>query len=89
MGFDTNLNPSKQMWDYMRGDITPLQVVCAIADKLAGFHISYSNNELLKDLSLLSKSGKPNKRARELMAWHIHNLYFKSLPNDLEIVEPR
>jgi len=88
----TELKPSKQMWKYWKGDITELLIVSSIADRMGGFHISYSSNELLKDLNLITKAGRPNKKARELVAWYLHEKYHKSIcpikvinPNTIDV----
>lgn len=67
------------MWKYMKGDITPLRIVSAIADRAGGFHISYSATEMLKDLYLLTPKDMPTKHARELVAWYLHEKYHKSI----------
>ena len=87
------LSPSKAMWDYYfeaswkRKQITPLSVCSAIADVLGGYHISYTAREVLKDLSLLDKKGKPNKKAREALCSYLHHNFHKSTP-PLKIVGP-
>lgn len=69
------LKPSKEIWDYTKGNITVLFVCSAIADKLGGFHISYTANEVLKDLGLLSNKGNPNKKAKEVLALYLHGRF--------------
>jgi len=88
-----NLSPSKAMWDYYfeaswkRKEITDLSVSSAIADLLAGYHISYTANEVLKDLDLLDAKGKPNKKAKEALASFLHGT-FHHQKSGLNIVPP-
>jgi hypothetical protein len=92
-GIVMELRPSKEMWDYYfeaswkRKEITPLSVCTAIADKLAGYHISYTANEVLKDLGLLTPKGTPNKLAKEALHTYLHYNFFKSI-KPLAIVPP-
>jgi hypothetical protein len=81
------LHPSRQIWDYFKGDITPLHVVSAVADVNAGYHISYSARELLKDLKMLSPMGKVNRKARLAVAHYLHAKHHKSI-EDLTVVQP-
>jgi len=73
------IKPSKEIWNYFKADITPLSVVSALADRCGGYHISYSANELLKDLRLLTSCGLPNKKGRQLVAWYLHEEYHGSI----------
>lgn len=59
----------------MEGDITALSVCSAIADKIGGFYISHTANEVLKDLGLLSNKGNPNKKAKEVLALYLHGRF--------------
>jgi len=70
-----NLYPSLSIWNYYNRDITTLEVVSAIADKMAGYYISYSATELLKDLKLLTKKGRPNKEAKEIVSAYLHEKF--------------
>lgn len=87
------LKPSKAMWEYYfkaqweRQNITPLSVASALADKLGGYHISYTANEVLKDLGLLTKSGRPNKEGREALAHYLHEKFHRGT-DGIKIVPP-
>ena len=54
--------PSKEIWDYYNRDgvsskgITLGLILSSIADVIAGYHISYSATELLKDLDFIKIS---------------------------------
>ena len=81
------------MWDYYfeaswkKKNITPLSVCSAIADVQAGYHISYTANEVLKDLGLLNAKGKPNKKALEALHTYLHFNFHGSV-RPLKIVPP-
>lgn len=81
------IKPSLEIWNYFKGDITSLQVVTYIADIIGGYHVSYSAKELLKDLKLLTKKGRPTKEARRLVAWYLHEKYHRSI-NPLVVIDP-
>ncbi len=81
------IKPSKEIWKYFNGDITPLQIVSAIADRYGGYHISYSANELLKDLGFLTLKGMPNKKGRELVAWYLHEKYHGTI-EEIVVINP-
>lgn len=87
MEINTELKPSLSMWKYWKGSITTLLIVSSIADRMGGFHISYSSNELLKDLKLVTSSGAPNKKAREIVAWYLHEKYHKSVC-PIKVIDP-
>jgi hypothetical protein len=74
------LEPSKDaMCLYLgyskRGVLTVLGLMSSITDLLAGNHISHTAKEALKDLKLLTPSGKPNKRAKEILAHYLHEKF--------------
>lgn len=83
------IKPSLKMWKYW-GDqkITPLMVVSSIADKKAGYHISYSAHELLKDLSLLTPKGNLNKEAHDLIAIYLHYKFHANGHEAIEVIDP-
>lgn len=82
------LYPSKEIYDYFKGNITSLQVVCYLSDSIAGFGISYSAKELLKSLNLLSEDGKRvNKQGKLALSAYLHYEYHKST-EPLIIVHP-
>jgi len=81
------------MWEYMtrpeiKGEITALQVASALADRWYGYGISYSANELLKDLNLLTEKGVPNKRGREVVAIYLHEKYHRNFEG-IKIIKPK
>ncbi len=90
----SELRPSKEMWDYYfkvryeRKEITPLSVCSAIADVMGGYHISYTDNEVLKDLKLFTKGGKLNKKAMGALASYLHKEFHGS-KNGLKILPPK
>lgn len=84
---NTELKPSLAMWKYWKGDITVELIVSSIADRMGGFHISYSSSELLKDLDLVNATGRPNKQARQIVAWYLHEKYHKSIC-PITVIEP-
>jgi hypothetical protein len=90
MTIEYELRPSWQIWKYFNGvQITPLLVVSSCADRLGGYHISYSAEELLKDLGLVTDKGAINKRGRELIAAYLHEKYHKSFGCDpVKIIPP-
>jgi hypothetical protein len=53
-------------------------IVSSIADKLAGYHLSYSANELLKDIKVLTKKDKINKKGLLILSHHLHYTYHLS-----------
>lgn len=74
------LKPTKSMWRYYGDDGTAItaDLVCSsIADKLAGYHISYSATELLKDLKLLTPKGKVNRDGLKALSHHLHERYHR------------
>jgi len=71
----------------IKGEITALQVASGLADRYAGYHISYSANELLKDLNLINAKGLPNKSGREIIAIYLHEKYHRSI-DPIEIIDP-
>ena len=94
----TKLTPSKEMWRYYdsvsgngNGSMTALGVASALADKLAGYHISYTATEVLKDLNLVyrNKKGnyKVNKAGKHILATYLH-WKFHSGHWGVEIVDP-
>ena len=89
----TILRPSKAMWDYyfeaswQQKNITPLSVSSAIADVIAGYGISYTALEVLKDLDLITDSGKPNKKARLALASYLHEKFHRNTEG-LQILPP-
>lgn len=84
----TELRPSKEIWKYfsrVNGEldttnvpITGLQIASGLVDRYAGYHISYSMTELLKDLNLIDKKGLPNKAGKEVMAHYLHEKYHRN-----------
>lgn len=81
------LCPSIEIWDYFKGDISIDLITSSIADKMAGFHISYSANELLKDLDLLTPKGAVSKRGLMTLARSLHWRYHAKT-NSVAIVNP-
>jgi len=86
--YEMEIKPSLAIWQYFKKDITVLQVVSAIADRCGDYHISYSANELLIDLGLVTSTGTPNKKARRLVAWYLHEKYHGSI-SPIILVEPK
>lgn len=86
------LRPSKHMWDYYvkvnsgKG-ITALSIASAIADRLGGYHISYTATEVLKDLGLLDQNDNPNSEAKEVLAAYLHEKFHRGVWG-LEVAEP-
>ena len=88
----TILRPSKEMWEYYnsvsaKGSISPLGIASAIADKIGGYHISHTANEVLRDLDLLDKKDNPNKEAREVLAAYLHEKFHRGTWG-IEVAEP-
>lgn len=91
------LRPSKAMWEYMsrvngksfanQNPITGLQVACGLADRIAGYHISYSMKELLRDLDLLTKDDLPNKKGRKVIGHYLHEKYHRNIEG-IKIINP-
>lgn len=88
MALNFEIRPSESIWNYFKGEISVLTVVRSLADRYGGYHISYSANELLKDLKLLNKNDMPNKRGRELIALFLHEMEFGSIEK-LRVIEPQ
>ena len=81
------IKPSIAIWNYYKGDITPIKVVSAIGDRIGGYHISYSANELLKDLNFITPKGNVTKEAKRLLAWYLHEICHKSI-EPVVVVDP-
>lgn len=82
--------PSKGMWVYCNrggGTITDLGISSSIADMLAGYHISHTAKEVLRDLSFLNKKGMPNERAKDFLALHLHGLFHRG-KSDVTVLDP-
>ena len=72
------IKPSKSIWIYFKGEITPDLICSSIADKIAGYGISYSAMELLKDLKLISlNTNKINQAGRVVLSHHLHERYHR------------
>lgn len=71
------LRPSVEMWNYTKGDITPLGVATFVANRVAGYAISYTAKEILRDLGLITKNGNINKKAKEVMSNYLHEKYHR------------
>jgi hypothetical protein len=71
------LKPSKSIWNWYKGNITSELIICLIAVKLAGYGISYSGEELLKDLKLVNSKGVVNKKGRFVLAHELHEKYHR------------
>jgi len=70
------LEPSEEIWIYFRGEITSLQVACGLADRVGGYHISYSMTQLLLDLNLITpKTHNLNKVGKRVLAHYLHREY--------------
>jgi hypothetical protein len=74
------LYPSQPMQEYYHRvsngkTISALGVVSAIADLLAGYHISRTAVLVLDDLKLLTRKGLPNKQARKVIPHYIHDKF--------------
>jgi len=79
------VKPSKEIWEYYRGEVTTLTVVSSIADRMGGYYISYSANALLKDLTLLTEKGGVNKIARQLVSHYLHEKFHRGIEVDIII----
>ena len=89
--FDDNLYPSSGIWDYYirsRSEITIELILSSIADKIAGYHISYSAEELLRDLGLVTKNGKINKKGFLVLSHSLYYSYHKHSKR-INIIEPK
>ena len=75
------------MWEWYKGDITIELILSIIADKIAGYGVSYSANELLKDLELVSNKGNINKKGKLVMAHQLHDKYHHNR-NSMVIINP-
>ena len=73
------VKPSRVIWDYYdnRPTITLDLIYTSIADKIAGYAISYSARELLKDLGYLTEKNNINKKGKVLLAHHLHDYYHR------------
>jgi hypothetical protein len=71
------LRPSKEIWNYFKGDITALRITSSIADLIAGYGISYSAMELLKDMHLVSNKMRPNKQAKVILLAYLHEKFHR------------
>ncbi len=94
---NNEIKPSKLIWDYYnRGcnkefGITVDLVISAIADVMAGYAISYSAKELLKDLGYLKEVKKETavtKEGRLVLAHELHERYHWGLKQFHVIVNP-
>lgn len=88
------IRPSKEIWNYYQRNgvvgelgITIDLIVSALADINYGFHISYSATELLKDLGLLSPTGRINKVGRYVLAIELHERYHRK-SSAIYLVDP-
>lgn len=81
------LKPSLEIWKWYKGDISDKLIISSIADKIAGYHISYSATELLRDLGLLTSEGQINKKAKMILAHQLHEKYHRKSDN-IVIIDP-
>lgn len=81
------IKPSLSIWNYFKGDITAELIVSSIADRMGGYHISYSATELLKDIKVYTPSGKINKYGREIVAHYLHEKYHRN-KDSIDIINP-
>lgn len=94
---EDNICPSKGIWDYYnRGcnsgyGITISLILSSIADVIAGYHISYSATELLKDLGYIniSKNKKTiNKKGLLILSHELHERHHRGVKTYHIIVNP-
>jgi hypothetical protein len=89
--------PSKEMWHYYnrseicsRG-ITLDLILSSISDVIAGYHISYSATELLKDINcLIIKNNKKviTKKGKLILAHEMHERYHRGFTTYHVIINP-
>ena len=90
------LRPSKAIWDFCnRGEVnrplSGLGVCSTIADMLAGYHVSYTATEILKDLGLVDQKGNdwvPNKKALKILSHHRHEKFHRGR-DGVVVTEPK
>jgi len=94
---NNQIKPSKIMWDYYNRSeikhdgITVDLIISNIADVLAGYAISYSAQQLLKDLGyLVLQKGKKRttKDGLLVLAHELHERYHRGLKQYHVIVNP-
>ena len=89
-----NLYPSHVVWSaalvsgWRQRTITPLSVATAIACRIANRPISGMATAVLRDLGLIGKHDKPNKKGREALATYLSHKYLGDTP-PLEVVAPQ
>jgi hypothetical protein len=81
------IQPSERIWNYFKGEIYIETIMSAIADKIAGYHISYSAMELLKDLGYLTKNERINKKGLLILAHQLHEKFHRNR-DGVEIINP-
>ena len=60
--------------------ITVDLIMSAIMDRMAGYHISYSATELLKELGFLTQKKNITKKAVLMVSHELHSRYHNSTP---------
>lgn len=61
--------------------ITVDLIMSSVMDKMAGYHISYSATELLKEIGFLTDKKNITKKAILMVAHELHSRYHRSTPN--------
>jgi len=87
------LAPSREVWDatlkanWRQRTITPLSIASAIAERIAGREVSGMTSMILRDLCLVGKNDRPNKKGRNALATYLRHCQHKDCA-PLEIAVP-